>query len=202
MRNQESTYWLNQAKQELAIDRILKAARDAFERDGLRGARMGRIAELAGCSRATLYRYFPNKEALLQGYMTRVAEEVWVVIDARLRESRSLDWRLVEAVATSVEWIRAREELAPFFNAEGIGLTVELTAHLSPVYERMVLHLESESQSERIQGRLRPEISAEEAAEWLIFVILALSAFQAEGRSGAKLREYLQKMLVPTLAER
>ncbi|MBW2190309.1 MAG: TetR family transcriptional regulator, partial [Deltaproteobacteria bacterium] len=45
-----SADWLNDERQELAVDRILEAARGVFARDGIRGARMGKIAEAAGCA--------------------------------------------------------------------------------------------------------------------------------------------------------
>ena len=99
-----TTDWLNEERQELAVDRILEAARGVFARDGISGTRMGKIAEAAGCSRATLYRYFPNKEALLHAYMARVAKDFGEVLDEKLRGLRSLADRLVEAVAVSVLW--------------------------------------------------------------------------------------------------
>ena len=53
--------WLGEERQELAVERILEAAGEVFASDGIRGARMGKIAEAAGCARATLYRYFASK---------------------------------------------------------------------------------------------------------------------------------------------
>ncbi len=44
---------------------ILRAAREAFARDGFHGAGTAAIARAAGCSEAVLYRHFPSKKALL-----------------------------------------------------------------------------------------------------------------------------------------
>lgn len=196
-----SADWLNDERQELAVDRILDAARGVFARDGIRGARMGKIAEAAGCARATLYRYFPNKEALLHAYMVHVAKDFEEILEEKLRGIRSLGDRLVEAVAVSVELIREREEVAPFFNEEGLGLTAQLTSNAAAMREHLVRQIERESCSDRIEGTLRSDVSAEEAAEWVTRTILSFSLLPAEAHSGASLRKYLCKMLIPSLIE-
>jgi AcrR family transcriptional regulator len=45
-------------------DRILAAATEVFAADGFAGARIDRIAELAGCNKQLLYHHFGDKEAL------------------------------------------------------------------------------------------------------------------------------------------
>jgi len=201
MTAQATTRWLEDQKQELAVDRILEAARHVFMSDGIRPARMGKIAEIAGCSRATLYRYFPNKDALLQAYMMRVAEEVWEILSNRLGGMTSFGERLVEATAISIELIGEREEIAPFFNEEGMGLTAQLASNTSAVRGLMVDRIGDESSSAELRGQLRSEVSPEEAAEWVLGTIFAISVLPTEKRSAAALREYLRKMLVPSLVE-
>jgi len=194
-----TTDWLNEERQELAVDRLLEAAGEVFARDGIRGARMGKIAEAAGCARATLYRYFPNKEALLHAYMAKVARDFAAVLDGRLRGLRSLGDRLVEAVAVSVELIQEREDVAPFFTEEGLGMTAQLTSSAATMREELTRQIASESRSDRIQGTLREDVSASEAAEWVTRTIFSFSVLPSESRSAAALREYLTKMLIPTL---
>jgi AcrR family transcriptional regulator len=195
----KTTDWLNEERQEIAVARILEAAREVFLRDGIRGARMGKIAEAAGCSRATLYRYFPNKEAVLHAYMVRVAQDFGEVLDDKLRGLDSLSDRIVEAVAVSVELIWEREDVAPFFSEEGLGLTAQLTSNTAAMRERLAGQIESESRSDRIQGRLRSEVSADDAAEWLTRVILSFSVLPGEAETPEALRKYLRKMLIPAL---
>ena len=194
-----ATDWLNDERQELAVDRILEAAGRVFVRDGIRGARMGKIAEAAGCARSTLYRYFPNKEALLHAYMVQVAKGFGEVLNDRLRGLRSLGDRLVEAVAVSVELIQERDEVAPFFSEEGLGLTAQLTSNAAVMREQLTHQIESESSSRRIQGRLRDDVSAAEAAEWVTRAIFSFSVLPVEARSADELRKYLRKMIVPAL---
>jgi len=196
-----TTDWLNEERQELAVDRILEAAGEVFVRDGIRSARMGKIAEAAGCARATLYRYFPNKETLLHAYMVRVAKDFGEVLEEKLRGRRSLADRLVEAVAVSVELIRERADVAPFFNEEGLGLTAQLTSNAEAMRDQLARQIQNESRSDRIQGQLRSKVSADEAAEWLTRVIFSFSVQPFEAHSKAALRKYLKKMLIPALIE-
>lgn len=47
-------------------DRILRAARALFERDGASAVSMRRVADAVGLSPMAIYRHFPNREALLR----------------------------------------------------------------------------------------------------------------------------------------
>ncbi|HEY4797425.1 MAG TPA: helix-turn-helix domain-containing protein, partial [Mycobacterium sp.] len=63
--------WLSERRTEIAADRILDAAEELFTRDDPASVGMNEIARAAGCSRATLYRYFDNREALRTAYVHR-----------------------------------------------------------------------------------------------------------------------------------
>lgn len=53
------------------VDAIVTAAERVLEHDGLDGFSTNRVAELAGVSIGSLYRYFPNKNALARGIFDR-----------------------------------------------------------------------------------------------------------------------------------
>lgn len=57
-------------------DAILGGARDVFMTHGFGGASMDAIAEAAGVSKMTLYRYFDSKEALFEGLIGAMCERV------------------------------------------------------------------------------------------------------------------------------
>lgn len=201
MQSRAATDWLGEERQELAGDRILEATRVVLARDGIRGARMGKIAEEAGCSRATLYRYFPNKEALLHAYMVHIAESFLAVITERLRGLKSFDERIVEAAAASVNLMQSREDVAPFFTEEGIGLTAQLTARAAAMRDQLTEQISRESKSTKIDGCLRSDVTAAEAAEWVTRAIFSLATVPMQERTPEALRDYLTKMLVPALVD-
>ena len=88
-------------------------------------------------------------------------------------------------MAVSVELIQEREDVAPFFSEEGLGLTAQLTSNAAAMRERLARQIESESRSDRIQGTLRDDVSAAEAAEWVTRAIFSFSVLPSEARSPA-----------------
>jgi len=77
---------------------ILKAAERAFVRFGFHAATMGQVAEEAAMSPGNLYRYFPSKEAIVEGLCARNQEE-------RVANFRSLadSPNIFEALSTSLK---------------------------------------------------------------------------------------------------
>ena len=53
-------------------DRLLAAGRDAFARDGLRGASVDDLARAAGISKGAFYLFYTSKEALLLDVLRRI----------------------------------------------------------------------------------------------------------------------------------
>ncbi len=72
-------------KKEETRQRILDAAMVLFQRQGFDAVTMERIAEEADIAKATLYSYFPVKEALLVGWMQRLTAELRPDVEALLR---------------------------------------------------------------------------------------------------------------------
>ena len=67
--------------QEARRDKILRAAMQAFNRYGFPGASVDQIAALAEVTRATVYRYFENKEELLFHSMHRADAFIHAAVD-------------------------------------------------------------------------------------------------------------------------
>ncbi len=65
----------HQARSRESLARLLKAAADVLNKDGLEGATIPRIAARAGLSPGTVYRRFPDKDALLREVCLRLFEE-------------------------------------------------------------------------------------------------------------------------------
>lgn len=104
---------LRAAQREMARARILAAARAAFMAEGVADASIDTIARRAGVGRATVYRHFAGRDALLIG----LVEEDWdrqVALFARLGQDGDPDagaiagWlrRLVRAMQARRESLR------------------------------------------------------------------------------------------------
>ncbi|MEO1043301.1 MAG: TetR/AcrR family transcriptional regulator [Pseudomonadota bacterium] len=74
MATSELTPRLHQTKRERITERedaIVDAAREAFLKGGLRGARMAEIAQRAGVAEGTLYLYYKNKSDLMRAVVAQ-----------------------------------------------------------------------------------------------------------------------------------
>src|ERR1700712_274381 len=60
---------------------ILDAAQQVFEQYGARRANVEDVARSAGISRSTLYRAYPNKEALLEAVLVRQFDDFLTALD-------------------------------------------------------------------------------------------------------------------------
>ncbi len=60
--------------------RILEAARAVFARDGFEAA-MEEVARVAGCGIGTLYRRFPNKEALVRAQYAELVADLYGIVE-------------------------------------------------------------------------------------------------------------------------
>jgi AcrR family transcriptional regulator len=60
---------------------ILRAARPILLRDGLGGTTLDRVAAEGGLAKMTLYRHFPSKEALFEGLVAAMCEDMRVGLE-------------------------------------------------------------------------------------------------------------------------
>ena len=72
------------------VGRILDGALRALGRYGLAKLTLDDVAREAGCSRATLYRYFPGKSALLQAVLQSETARLTAGLEAALAEVTTL----------------------------------------------------------------------------------------------------------------
>ncbi len=68
--------------------RILERSRDLFFKYGFSRLSMDELAEDLGISKATLYRHFPDKEALLRAVMAMTRDRVLSQLQAIVRDDR------------------------------------------------------------------------------------------------------------------
>ncbi len=61
---------------------ILDAAREVFEQYGVRRANVEDVARLAGTSRSTIYRAYPNKDVLLEAVLLDQLDDFLTQLDA------------------------------------------------------------------------------------------------------------------------
>ena len=107
--------WLAARRTEVAADRILDAAGELFAQQEAATVGMHEIASAAGCSRATLYRYFENREALHTAYVHREAYRLYREMTEQINSVVDPRERLIEGMMASMRNVRESPALASWF---------------------------------------------------------------------------------------
>lgn len=159
-------------------ERILDAAAELFARHGVNAVGMGEIARAAGCSRATLYRYFEDRHALHLAFVRREARRIGARVSAETGSVRDPGERLGAAVLIAVRLVREAPALLAWFGAADAATTAEL-AQSDEVIESLGLRV----------------VGDPDAARWLVRVIVSLLI--VPGRDDAEERRIVDRYVVP-----
>ncbi|UJW35320.1 TetR/AcrR family transcriptional regulator [Saccharothrix sp. AJ9571] len=101
-----------------ARTRLVEAAARIFYADGIHAVGVDRVIEEAGVSRATFYRHFPSKEALVRAYLEAEDQAIRANVaaaEARAENPRELLERLVVGLGDQICGAGFRG--CPFINA-------------------------------------------------------------------------------------
>jgi AcrR family transcriptional regulator len=174
------TGWLGDERAQLAAQKILDAAAELFVEKGVSGVGMGEIARAAGCSRATLYRYFADRGQLHIAFVHREAIRVGELVAAEVRGIDDPAERVTTAVLAAVRQVRSAPTLAAWFRDGDAGLSADL-AQSSAVIEALGLSVVADAAS----------------ARWLVRVIVSL--LTVPGRDDADERAMVERFVVPVV---
>jgi AcrR family transcriptional regulator len=119
--------WLREEQPDVAIERILDAAEKAFIEVGVSATGMGEVAETAGCSRGTLYRYFPNRHALHLAYVKREALSIAAHVRDAAADVDDPVERVVVNLMAAVAEVRARPGTAAWFAGGASGMAARMS---------------------------------------------------------------------------
>jgi AcrR family transcriptional regulator len=182
--------WLAGRRTEVAADRILDAAGELFATHGVASVGMNEIAKAAGCSRATLYRYFENREVLRTAYVNRETYRVHHQMIEQLTEVEDPRERLIAGVTASLRLVRQSPALRSWFaNTEApIGpMIAEQSDLIQALTAGFLISL----------GPDEPAV-VERRARWLVRVMTSLLIFP--GTDEADERAMLEEFVVPIIA--
>jgi len=181
--------WLAASRSEAAADRILDAAAELFATRDAAAVGMNEIATAAGCSRATLYRYFENREALHAAFVNREAYRLHRELSDRIRGLHDPGERLIAGVTTALRMVRSSPALASWFAATQPPIGGEMAEQSEVIKALTAAFLNS----------LGPDDPAvvERRARWLVRVITSLLVFP--GTDEADEKQMLQEFVLPIL---
>ncbi|MDT5107477.1 MAG: hypothetical protein QOI25_4990 [Mycobacterium sp.] len=181
--------WLAERRTEVAADRILDAAEELFIRRDAATVGMNEIARAAGCSRATVYRYFENRDALYIAYVHRETYRVFSEMGKHIAGISDPRERLLEGVVASLRSVRESPALSSWFASTQRPIGGEM-AERSEVIKAL---------TEAFLGSLGID-DVEQRARWLVRVMISLLVFPGhdEADERAMLEEFVLPMVAPT----
>ncbi|OBH54053.1 TetR family transcriptional regulator [Mycobacterium mantenii] len=188
--------WLGAHRTEAAADRILDAAERLYTERDSDSIGMNEIARAAGCSRATLYRYFENREALRTAYVHRETRRLGREIVARTGDIEDPRDRLVASILVTLEMVRDSPALASWFATTRPPVGGELAGQSEVIAALAVAFLHS----------LGPDDPAvvERRARWTVRVIVSLLTYPGrdEDEERAMIEEFVVPIVTPAGARR
>ena len=182
--------WLADRRTEVAADRILDAAEELFIRRDAATVGMNEIARAAGCSRATVYRYFENRDALYIAYVHRETYRVFSEMGKHIAGIADPRERLLEGVVASLRSVRESPALSSWFASTQRPIGGEM-AERSEVIKALT---EAFLRSLGIDD-------VEQRARWLVRVMISLLVFPGHDEADERvmLAEFVLPMVAPTL---
>jgi AcrR family transcriptional regulator len=181
--------WLAAKRTEVAADRILDAAADLFAERDAAAVGMLEIAKAAGCSRATLYRYFENRDVLYTAFVNREAYRLFRQLSDEIRDVDDPGERLVAGITAALRMVRGSPALASWFAMTEPPIGGEM-AERSEVIRALTAAFVSSL------GEDDPAV-VERRARWLVRVITSLLIFP--GADEAEEKRMLHEFVVPTV---
>jgi AcrR family transcriptional regulator len=183
-----------------AREAVLDAAEGCLQRFGLAKTTVEDVAQAAGVSRATLYRQFGSRDALLLAVAAREADRVADEAESYLRRFDDVGSWLVEGMLFCLRKIPNRPPLAQFLAPQELGAASRLVL----TSERMIAIgseiLRPMFEPARSAGLLREGVELDALIEWILRILMSFLAVPGPSpRSEESLRRLMRTMLLPAV---
>lgn len=184
--------------------RILDAALEEFEQAGITRARMEAIAKRAGIGRATLYRTFDDKDAVVAAVLARKVDESLAMLDEVMRRHDRVEDRMVEGFVTMLRSFREDVLLQRLLAVEPESVTPWLTVNGAPMIRVASDYLAKMLRSTELE--ISADVDLDVVAEMAVRIVHSLYATpqgliaQDEDSSRDFARRYMVDVLFPPKA--
>lgn len=184
--------WPRHTDEDVAIDALLDAAGRAFADLGVAKASMVDICRYAGCSRATLYRYFANQRELHFAFVHRATLRIGeAMAAARGAEPDDPATVLADRIVRGLRAVRTDPMLAVWFEPENVAVPPAVSQ------DSEVLQAGAAAAIDALTGgHLAPDELTRRGA-WMMRSIVSFLALPAP--DDATERDAIESFVVPVL---
>jgi len=181
-------------------ERLLDAAEGCLEQFGPQKTSMEDVARAAGMSRATVYRYFENRDALLLGVASRQSSALAAEAINYLAQFNTIsDW-MVEGLLFTLREIPRRPVFASLVTSLDSRASGSLFLGSTGLVQIGVNVLQPIFANAKAQGLLRDDVDPEMLVEWLLRVLWTyLNAPSQVATDEEGMRKLFRMMLIPAV---
>ena len=186
---------------DLTAERILDAALEQFEAEGIRRSSVEAVARRAGVSRVTVYRRFPRKESLITAVAAREASRMIAATDEHITSIPDAETRTVEGFAFLLQRLREHALTRRLIAIEPQSVLSSLTVEAGPVLELATGYVAQQIRRGQEEGAFPaydPEPVAELLARFAHSLVLTPRAAVALDDEAA-VREFARDHVTPIL---
>ena len=189
-----------EAKAKPVRERLLDAAEECLQQFGPQKTSMEDVARAAGMSRATVYRYFENRDALLLGVASRQAANLAADAMGYLARFDNIsDW-LVEGLLYTLRELPKRPVFASLVTSLDSRSGTTLFLGSNAMVEIGVDVLQPMFDMAKGQGVVREDLDLHLLIEWLLRVLWTyLNAPSQVATDEEGMRRLFKMMLIPTV---
>jgi AcrR family transcriptional regulator len=184
-------------------ERIVLAGHAAMRRVGIRRLTMEDLARRAGVSRAQLYRYFPDKQTLVDAVLAYNGHLVREELTNVLADAPTFAEQCVRAALFSIDR-PGDTALLDLHETEPEALALMLTTGARPFLERATRFWEPYVRAAQATGDVRDDLDPLQTAEWVARFLYALAVTPSvtfdrddPGQLDAHVRTFLVAGLAP-----
>ena len=157
-------------------DATLAAAASLVAEHGMRAVTMSQIADATGIARATLYKYFPDVEAILRAWHERQLERHIELLSAARDQTRDVERRL-ETVLESYALIRHD---GGRHHAPDVASLLHDDVHVARAHARLRDLIRDLLRRAADTGEVRTDVPPEELADYCVNALAAASGLPSK----------------------
>jgi len=175
-------------------ERILDAATECLLDEGLDARLHARIAERAGISRPTVYKYVGDQSVIFAAIIERELDRFFSAAVPVLRRSDDLEAHLIDAMAFVVDYARKHVLLQKALHEHPELILPVLTTGAGPLIDRVVDLFEDQLSRALDQTSPTP-LTPREAAEWSYRIVVSLITTPTAELDRDGTRRYLESLV-------
>jgi AcrR family transcriptional regulator len=155
-------------------ERILEAAEACIRHWGIRRVSMNDVARTAGCSRGSVYRYFPDRQALVHAVLERVSDRNIAAAEPVVRAQPTMAAKVAEA-AVFVRSLVENEKSLDLQEHPGEPQLATLRLAEDPrIFGHWVEFWIPFLERARDEGEVRADLDLHQTSEWIMRILVSL----------------------------